>query len=274
MLGVRLRLLDEIVFVGLGLHDEMGISLRGLEEVKTADNVFIELYTSLLPNFSIERFEKISGKKLHVVSRRELEEENGETVLKATETGKAVLLVPGDPLIATTHVALRIQAEKIGIKTRVVHGASILSAVIGLSGLHNYKFGKTVTIPLPSETPSETPYEVIAQNKRFGLHTLCLLDIKVDGNRYMKIHEGLESLLKIEEKRREKIVTTDTLALGIARAGSSNPTVKAGFLKDLLTYDFGEPPHSIIFPGKLHFMEAEALIVFADAPENLREMIT
>jgi diphthine synthase len=264
--------LREIVFVGLGLHDEMGISLRGLEEVKTADNVFIELYTSLLPNFSIERFEKISGKKLYVVSRKKLEEENGEIILNAADTGKAVLLVPGDPLIATTHVALRIQAEKTGIKTRIVHGASVLSAVIGLSGLHNYKFGKSVTIPLPSETPSETPYEVIAQNKKFGLHTLCLLDLKVDENRYMKISEGLQLLFKIEQKRKEKIVTMDTLAVGIARAGSTNPTVKAGFLKDLLGYDFGGPPHSIIFPGKLHFMEVEALIILVAAPENLREM--
>jgi diphthine synthase len=265
--------LGEIVFIGLGVHDEMGISLRGLEEVKKADDVFIELYTSLMPDFSVENFEEVSGKKLHVVSRKELEEENGESLLKAAESGKVVFLVPGDPLIATTHVALRMQAEKLGIKTRVVHGASILSAVIGLSGLHNYKFGKSVTIPLPSVNPSETPYEVIVQNKKLGLHTFCLLDVKVEENRYMEIHEGLESLLKIEEKRKEKIVTMDTLVVGIARAGSNNPTVKAGFLKDLLDYDFGGPPHSIIFPGKLHFMEAEALIVLAGAPENLREMV-
>jgi len=261
--------LGELVFVGLGLHDEMGISLRGLEEVKTADEAFIELYTSVMPHFSIESFERVSGKKLHMVSRKELEEENGEAILKAAETGKAVLLVPGDPLIATTHVALRIYAEKIGIKTRIVHGASILSAVIGLSGLHNYKFGKSVTIPF-SEA-SETPYEVIVQNKRLSLHTLCLLDVKAEEKRYMRIREGLESLLKIEEKRKENVVTMDTLVVGIARAGSNNPTVKAGFLKDLLSYDFGEPPHSIIFPGKLHFMEAEALIVLAGAPEILRE---
>jgi len=263
--------LGEIVFVGLGLHDEMGISLRGLEELKTADEAFIELYTSLMPHFSIESFERISGKKLHMVLRKELEEENGEAILKAAETGKAVLLVPGDPLIATTHVALRIRAEKIGIKTRIVHGASILSAVIGLSGLHNYKFGKSVTIPFSGT--SETPYEVIAQNKRLGLHTLCLLDVKAEEKRYMKIREGLESLLKIEKKRKEKIVRMDSLVVGIARAGSNNPTVKAGFLKDLLSYDFGEPPHSIIFPRKLHFMEAEALIVLAGAPENLRKRV-
>jgi diphthine synthase len=270
-LVVEWKQLGEIIFVGLGLHDDTGISLRGLEETKAADNVFIELYTSLLPDFSVKHFEKFSGKKVYVVSRKELEEENGVVILKVAETRKVVLLVPGDPLIATTHVALRMQAEKLGIKTRIVHGTSILSAVIGLSGLHNYKFGKSVTIPLPSENPSETPYEVIGQNKKFGLHTLCLLDVKVEENRYMEIHEGLESLLRIEKKRKEKIVAMDTLVVGIARAGSNNPTVKAGFLKDLLNYDFGDPPHSIIFPGKLHFMEAEALIVLAGAPDSLRE---
>jgi diphthine synthase len=264
-------MLGEIVFVGLGLHDEMGISLHGLEEVKTADTAFIELYTSFMPNFSIKRFEESSGKKLNVVSRRELEEENGEIILKAAEKGKAVLLVPGDPLIATTHVALRIEAERRGIKTRIVHGSSVLSAVIGLSGLHNYKFGKSVTIPFPDETFSETPYDVIAQNRKLGLHTLCLLDIKAEEKRYLSIRESLNSLLKIEEKKKKGIVTTNTLVIGIARAGSTNPMVKADSVKKLLDYDFGEPPYSIIFPGKLHFMEAEALIVLAGGPETLRK---
>jgi diphthine synthase len=265
--------LGEIVFVGLGLHDETGISLRGLEEVKTANVAFTELYTSVMPKFSIKNFEGISGKRLQIVSRRELEEENGKVILEAAKIGKVVLLVPGDPLIATTHIALRIQATKLGIKTRIVHGASILSAVIGLSSLHNYKFGKSVTIPFPDETPSETPYEVIAQNKKLGLHTLCLLDIKAEKKRYLTIHEGLNSLLKIENEKKKKVVTMDTLVIGIARAGSNNPIVKADFLKEMISYDFGEPPHSIVFPGKLHFMEAEALIVLANAPEKLREAL-
>ena len=264
-------MLGEIVFVGLGLHDEMGISLHGLEEVKTADTAFLELYTSFMPNFSIKRFEESSGKKLNVVLRRELEEKNGEIILKAAENGKAVLLVPGDPLIATTHVALRIEAERRGIKTRIVHGASIISAVMGLSGLHNYKFGKSVTIPFPNETFSETPYDVIAQNRKLGLHTLCLLDIKAEEKRCLSIRESLDLLLKIEEKKKKGIVTVDSLVVGIARAGSNNPMVKADSVKKLLDYDFGEPPYSIIFPGKLHFMEAEALIVLAGGPETLRK---
>jgi diphthine synthase len=148
-----------------------------------------------------------------------------------------------------------------------------MSAAIGLSGLHNYKFGKSVTIPFPDETPSETPYMVIAQNKKLGLHTLCLLDIKAEEKRYLSICKSLEWLLEIEEKRKKKIVTADSLAVGIARAGSRNPTVKADFVRRLLTYDFGEPPYCLVFPGELHFMEAEALIVLASAPEELRDKV-
>ena len=222
--------MKELVFVGLGLHNEKGISLRGIEEIKTAENIFLELYTNLLPAFSTKRFEAITGKKVHVLPRHELEEENGALILNAAEKGKTVFLVPGDPLIATTHVTLRIEAEKRGIKTRIIHGASIISAIIGLSGLHNYKFGKTVTIPFP-ENFSETPYNVIVQNKKIGLHTLCLLDLKIDEKRFLTIKEAIDSLLEIEQKRKEGIITPSTIAIGIARAGSNTPILKADHIE-------------------------------------------
>lgn len=263
--------MKELVFVGLGLHDEKGISLQGLEETKTANHAFMELYTSALPHFSKRRFEAIVNKQVCIVSRRDLEEENGALILKAAEKGKTVFLVPGDPFIATTHMTLRIEAKKRGIRTRIVHGASVISAIIGLSGLHNYKFGKTVTIPFP-ENFSETPYDVIAQNKKCGLHTLCLLDLKVDEKRFLSINEALTLLSEIEQKRKEQIVTPSTLAVGVARAGSINPTLKADYIKTLAKHDFGDPPQSLIFPGELHFMEAEALVTLAGAPETLRRI--
>ena len=263
--------MKELVFVGLGLHDEKGISLQGLEETKNADHVFMELYTSLIPHFSTKRFEAIVNKQVNIMSRRDLEEENGAVILNAAENGKTVFLIPGDPFIATTHVALRIEAEKRGIKTRIVHGASVISAIISLSGLHNYKFGKTVTVPFP-ENFSETPYNVIAQNKKLGLHTLCLLDLKVDEKRFLSINEALTLLLEIEQKRKEEIVTPSTVVVGVARAGSNAPTLKADFVEELVKHDFGEPPQSFIFLGDLHFMETEALVAFAGAPKELRRL--
>ncbi len=263
----------ELVFVGLGLDDEKGISLDGLEETKAADHVFIELYTSLLPDFSLKRLETLTGKQIHALSRHNLEEENGRIVLDAAENGKTVFLVPGDPFIATTHVTLRIDAAKRHLPTRVIHGASIISAIIGLSGLHNYKFGKTVTIPFP-ENFSETPYNVIAQNKQLGLHTICLLDLRTDEKRFLSIHQALTMLMQTEEKKKQNIASEDVLVVGIARAGSKQPTLKADFLKELQNFDFGEPPMTIIFPGQLHFMEADALIAFANAPQKIRSMAT
>lgn len=266
--------MGELVFVGLGLHDEKDISLSGLEETKSADAVFAELYTSLMEDLTVRRLSSLTAKKVIRVSRRMLEEENGQEIIAAGQKGKAVLLVPGDPMIATTHVDLRIRAEKAGVRTRIVHGASIMSAAIGLSGLQNYKFGRSVTIPFgDGGTASETPYNVITRNRESGLHTLCFLDIRAEERLYMSIKEALSTLFVVGKKRRGSAITSDTLAVGIARAGSKEPTVKAGSLNELLRYDFGSPPHTLIFPGKLHFMEAEALIELAGAPETVRRMV-
>jgi diphthine synthase len=264
--------LKELTFVGLGLNDETGISVRGLEETRNANSVFMELYTNLLPEFCLERFETLVGKKVIVLSRRDLEDESGAAVLNAAEKGKTVFIVPGDPFVATTHVALRIEAEKRGIKTHIVHGASAMSAVIGLSGLHNYKFGKTVTVPF-QENSSETPYNVIAQNRALGLHTLCLLDLKADEGRFLSISEAIKQLRAVEERRAKGTFTAETLVVGAARVGSLAPALRADFAEKLLGYDFGGPPQSLIVPGELHFMEVEALIRFADAPEKLRSMV-
>ena len=265
--------MGELVFVGLGLHDENDISLRGLEEVKTADFVFAELYTSVMKGLKIEKLETLAGKRIVLVSRRMLEEEDGRQILAAALKGKTVLIVPGDPLIATTHVDLRIRAEKAEIKTRIIHGASIISAAIGLSGLQNYKFGRSVTIPFADGgVVSETPYNVVKANLKAGLHTLCFLDIRAEEKRYMTIKEALKTLQVTEKRKRESIITPNTLVVGMARVGSRNPIVKAGKLYEVLDYDFGSPPQTLIFPGKLHFMEAEALIKLANAPESIRKL--
>ncbi len=79
-------------------------------------------------------------------------------------------------------------------------------------------------------------------------------------------------LLEVEKKKNQSVITLDTPAVGIARAGSDNPTLKADFLKDLATFNFGEPPYSLIFPGELHFMEIDSLIAFAGAPSEFRRL--
>jgi len=264
----------ELVFVGLGLNDEKDLSIKGLEAVRSAESVFVELYTSLMGGFSLERLEKMCGRKVAVLSRHNLEEEEGDILLEKASKGRVVLMVPGDPFISTTHVNLRLKAVRKGLKIRVIHGASILSAVIGLTGLQNYKFGRSVTIPfVDSAYLPESPYRVIQENRASGLHTLCFLDVRADEGRYMCVNEAIEILFRIEQEYGAGVVTPDTLAVGVARAGSEKPVLKAEYIEELKDYDFGPPPQTLIFPGRLHFMEAEALIVFAGAPENIRRLV-
>ena len=99
---------------------------------------------------------------------------------------------------------------------------------------------------------------------------MCLLDLKATEKRYLSISQAIESLLAVEEKKKNGVITPETVAVGVARAGSNEPTLKADFVKDLVKFDFGEPPFSLIFPGDLHFMEVDALIAFAGAPVEFK----
>src|SRR2546426_682264 len=99
--------MGELVFIGLGLDGEKGITLRGLDEARSADLVFAELYTSALPGASLEAVEKLIDRKIRRLTRQE--GEDGQVLLAAAAKGEVPVLVPGDPLTATTHVDLRLR---------------------------------------------------------------------------------------------------------------------------------------------------------------------
>ena len=120
--------MGELVFIGLGLHDEKGVTLRGLEEARAADVVFAESYTSGLSGASLESVQRLIGKSVRKLSREEVE--NGQLILDAASKQRVAFLVGGDPMAATTHVDLRLRAAAAKIPTRIVHGVSILTAAI------------------------------------------------------------------------------------------------------------------------------------------------
>jgi len=239
-----------LCLIGLGLYDEKDMTLRGFETTKSCDKLYIELYTSGW--FGLENLKARLDKEINEVSRKDLEE-NQEKILEEA-MGKTVgILVPGDPLVATTHIDLLIQSRKKGIKTRIVHAPSIYSA-IGETGLFIYKFGKTTTIPFPQERyEPESPYDTIKENRKRGLHTLCLLDIK---EKMMTPKEGLDYLLRIEEKREEGVLKPEDKVVVFVlkeRGLTVYDTVK-----NLMERNFSTPA-VLIIPGKLHSIEKEAL---------------
>ncbi|TFG70921.1 MAG: diphthine synthase, partial [Methanomassiliicoccus sp.] len=152
------------------------------------------------------------------------------------------------------------RAHKASIDTEVIHGSSALTAVPGLLGLQHYKFGRTTTLPFPQEGYSPTsPYDMIVENLERGLHTLVLLDIDAENSRYMSANEGLHLLQEMERRMVKGAAKDDSLVCVVARAGSPNCLVAAGPLSKLVAMDFGGPLHSIVVPGRLHFMEEESL---------------
>jgi len=255
-----------LTFIGLGLHGE-GISLQGLREARGADAVYAELYTSLVPELDLKLLGQKIGKPIKIVGR-EVVERRPDEILEDARTSRVAFLVPGDPMMATTHVDLRLRAAKAGIETRIIQAASIASAAAGLAGLQSYKFGPSATVPFP-DNPSMRPYKILAENRGRGLHTLLLLDIRAEEGRAMTANEAIDIMLGLEEKLKKQAFTPDALAVVVARAGSDDALVRANRAGELRGVDFGPPPHVLIVPGKLHFVEAEALKVFAGAPEEL-----
>lgn len=255
----------KLIFIGLGLYDEKDVSLKGIEEIKKCDKVFAEFYTAILSGTDVKKIEKIIGKKIEVLTRDETEK--GKKILELAETKNVVFLTCGDPMSATTHIDLRLNAIKMGINTKIIHGSSIFTAVPGLLGLQNYKFGRTTTLAYPDKDYFPTsPYNIIDFNKKLGLHTLVLLDIQAEKKRYMTANDAMKLLLEMEEKIKGNIFKQDSIICVVARAGSDEPVVAAGFIKDLINRDFGPPMHTIVVCGKLHFMELEALKILAQLP--------
>ena len=247
----------KLSFIGIGLHDEKDLTIRGMEEAKKSDKVFIELYTSKWHG-SLKKLEKTIDKKIKLLKRKDLEE-NSKNILELAKTQNVSILVQGDSLVQTTHIALLQQARELKIKTKIIHNASIVS-VVGETGLHPQKFGPYVTIPFLEKTKGKLPesvYDVIKMNKSRGLHTLCLLDIIAEEKKYMSPNDGMNLLLNIENERKENVFTDDTEVVIFARAGSEKPLIIYGKVNELIEKNFGNPPSVLIIPGILHFTEKD-----------------
>ena len=261
--------------VGLGLGDEDDITVRGLKAVQRSEIVFLEAYTSVLGTPK-ERLEAAFGKSIIVADRTMVESEAERIYLPAKETDVCFLVV-GDPLCATTHSDIILRAKEAGIPVEVVHNASVMGAVASC-GLQLYSFGYTVSIPLfEGEWRPDSFYPKIAYNRAGGMHTLCLLDIKMKEPdyeemmrgrvrylppRFMTVNIAIEQLLAVEAVREEGVLSLETPAVGLARLGQPTQQIVAGTLGELLEVDFEGPLHCLVICGEQHPCEVELLQFF------------
>uniref|UniRef100_A0A0G4FV72 diphthine methyl ester synthase n=1 Tax=Chromera velia CCMP2878 TaxID=1169474 RepID=A0A0G4FV72_9ALVE len=265
-----------LFIIGLGLFDEKDVTVRGKELIDKAEFVYLESYTAILL-CQKDKLEQFYGKEIIEADRNFVESQCDEMLERAQKADVAFLVV-GDPFCATTHADLFLRAKEKGVTVRVVHNASVMSAVAAC-GLQLYRFGETVSLVFFEKGwRPESFYDKLKKNADSGLHSLCLLDIKVKeqtvenmmkGNkifeppRFMSVNVAVEQLLEIEEKRGEGVCTPTTKAFGVARLGSEDAQIVAGTLEELKTVDFGRPLHSLVLCApSLHEMEEEFFHLF------------
>ena len=230
-----------LYLVGIGLN-KGDVTLTAIKTLKDCEKVYAEQYTGCT---DAKYLEGMISKKIDVLKREKVE---SDFLIKEAESSDIALLVPGDPLTATTHMELILEARKQGIETDVIHAPSIFTAVAE-TGLHIYKFGRTTTLARPQENfHPESPYDIILENKKRGLHTLVLLEID------MPSHEAINILKQIDEKREEKLMNDKLVAIHF---GEKNE-ISYGNAEDLEL----QAPCCLVFPGELHFTEEEALALW------------
>ena len=236
-----------LYLIGIGLTYK-DLSVRALETIKKCNVVYLENYTSFM-DVKKQDLEKLFKKKI-ILADREFVENKTKEILEEAKKKNVAFLVIGDVFSATTHIDLFLRAKKRKIKVEVVYNASILNAV-GITGLEVYKFGKITSIPFENKN-IKTPVEVYEMNRKNNLHTLFLLDLDPIKDKYLSIKEAVEYLIK-------NGVNEDVFGVGCARIGSKDFVIKYNKLKELMKINFGKPPYCLIIPGKLHFIEEEAL---------------
>jgi len=270
-----------LYLVGTGISEGLrSVTREGEDAIRGADVIYLERFTSPMPSDdTAEAVRGMAPDGCVITEAKRWMVEDGARILEDAESKNVVLLSYGDPLVATTHVDLlcRAAAQKTG--ARVVHSSSAPVAAAGECGLHHYKFGRMATI-MRSEKSMTTPYYTIYKNATEGCHTMLLLEYDREGTEsgdgrsfFLEPSDALGGLLRTERGQRRSVVSEDTYAIVASRVGfagamrqqKQKQQITAGKVSSLMAINtFGEPPHSIIIPGGLHFTESEALSALAE----------
>ncbi len=231
-----------LYLIGAGVAFDL--TLGGLEALKSCDEAYLERYTNAIGDARIAELERIAGKKITILPREKVE---SSFLIGRAKECTAALLSSGDPLTATTHVTLLMEAREKGVEAKVIHNSSVYSAAPGKAGLQIYKFGRTATLvnPRPGYRPTSS-LDIIRQNVSLGMHTLVLLDTEP---------------APMEAKHALGMLKEFGSAVVLSRLGEVDERVSYGKAEDLGAKgaDLGKPPFCIIIPGKLHPVEEEFL---------------
>ena len=229
--------------IGTGLN-ENSITAEALQIIKSCSKIYLDNYTVNFP-YSIKDLERNLKVKIIPLNREKIEDEE---IIKEAKTKNIALLVYGDALSATTHTQLLVVAKKQKTPSKVLHNASILTA-IAETGLQLYKFGKTSSMPNWKEhTNKPTSFiNYIKQNQSIKAHTLLLIDIDLE---LKNAKSQLKEASKQSKLKLPKIILISNM--GTDKQGISYDNL------DKLPNKISKP-FAFIIPSNLHFSEKEFL---------------
>ena len=248
-------------FVGLGISGTQSIPIEVVKILQKADFVYLESFTSPIYKQQEEEIKNMVNGSFKIAKRWLVED--GQEILKASKSSTVILLSYGDPYIATTHIELRTRAKLEKIETNTIHSASVITSMIGEAGLQFYKVGRIVTI-MNEKKSIITPYTAIFKNLIQRLHSVILLEYNQDENYFLDPKDAISSILDVEKEQKRNVVNKNTFAIVASRIGFKTQKITSGKFSNLLKVNFGEPPHSIIITGKLHFTESDAINVLTE----------
>ncbi|MDO8625175.1 MAG: diphthine synthase [Candidatus Diapherotrites archaeon] len=250
-----------LYLIGIGLNENQ-LTLEALAALKICKTVYLETYTSRYAGKDdpVPAIERIIGTRITLLPRGAVEE-GAQTLVAQAKQHDIALLVYGNPLFATTHVQLLLDAKAARVQTRILQGISILN-YLGQTGLDAYRFGRTITIVYPHANYAPVSFfDHLADNHARGLHTLCLLDIDTERQKFMSVTDALSILGKINAKRGTRILANAT-CIGLYGLGSPDERIEAGTAARLGQTKAQAFPQSLIVCGKLNEKEHEALDAF------------
>ena len=95
-----------LYLVGTGVAFDLTVS--GIEALKACDEAFIETYTNPISPDRIAALERTIGKRITALPRERME---SSFLVEKAKSSSVCVLASGDPLTATTHVTLVLEAR-------------------------------------------------------------------------------------------------------------------------------------------------------------------
>jgi|TARA_B100001540_G_scaffold298073_1_gene301301 diphthine synthase len=252
-------------FIGLGISGISELSEKTRNIIKNAEVVYLESFTSPISEDEKNELRSICNGEFKIAKRWMVED--GNEILDNAKQKETVLVSYGDPYIATTHLELKTRATIGKIKTKTIHSSSIVSSLIGEVGLHYYKVGKVLTIMNDAKSMI-TPYNTIFDNLLNKTHSVVLLEYNEDKSFFLQPQDALNLLLDTENTQKRKVISEETFVIVASRVGREDQKITAGKIRSLNKKEFGNPPHSIIITGKLHFTESDAIRVITESSDE------